>query len=314
MNKVTIVDIPEKLKKNVIACFGEEGVAWLGRLDSIIDRCMTFWQLTECKPVADMSYNYICTAKSAVFGGVILKTGISVSEFREEHNALLLLGPLIMCRCFAFDEKLAALLLQRIEPGDNLYSLPDFYAQIDTGVDVAGALAIPAPQALPGVPEFSDWLARAAAGIRKAGKCKADFLSLLDKAAEFDSEINGLEVPFMLLHGDLHHQNILRDGMYKWRVIDPKGVRGKQVLEAGRFVRNQLWVIDESLQRKYLEYMLAGFAKRFAMSEKTVAKAVFLDSILSSCWTLAGFLDRCEFECEYIKARQESMLFLEYTI
>lgn len=43
----------------------------------------------------------------------------------------------------------------------------------------------------------------------------------------------------MLLHGDLHHDNILlaEDGTYK--IIDPKGVVGDPVFDVSRFVLNE---------------------------------------------------------------------------
>lgn len=39
------------------------------------------------------------------------------------------------------------------------------------------------------------------------------------------------------LHGDLHHFNILSDGL-GWKVIDPKGLRGDSAFEAGAYLRN----------------------------------------------------------------------------
>ena len=41
-----------------------------------------------------------------------------------------------------------------------------------------------------------------------------------------------------LLHGDLHHYNILRDGDRGWVAIDPKGVVGEVEYEIGAALRN----------------------------------------------------------------------------
>jgi streptomycin 6-kinase len=42
----------------------------------------------------------------------------------------------------------------------------------------------------------------------------------------------------VVLHGDLHHENILRsDG--GWVAIDPKGVIGEREYETGAFIRNR---------------------------------------------------------------------------
>lgn len=41
-----------------------------------------------------------------------------------------------------------------------------------------------------------------------------------------------------LLHGDLHHYNVLSDVRRGWLAIDPKGVIGEVEYEAGAIFRN----------------------------------------------------------------------------
>jgi len=43
--------------------------------------------------------------------------------------------------------------------------------------------------------------------------------------------------PYLALHGDLHHGNILRDA-HGWCIIDPQGVRGHVAYECTAFLRN----------------------------------------------------------------------------
>ena len=42
----------------------------------------------------------------------------------------------------------------------------------------------------------------------------------------------------MLLHGDLHHFNVLEDAKRGWVAIDPKGVVGELEYEVGAILRN----------------------------------------------------------------------------
>jgi streptomycin 6-kinase len=49
----------------------------------------------------------------------------------------------------------------------------------------------------------------------------------------------------VVLHGDLHHENILRAGD-GWLAIDPEGVIGEREYEAGAFLRNPLTVLHDT--------------------------------------------------------------------
>ena len=44
----------------------------------------------------------------------------------------------------------------------------------------------------------------------------------------------------VLLHGDLHHDNILYDNAHGWVAIDPKGYVGEPAYEAGAWIRNPM--------------------------------------------------------------------------
>ncbi len=46
--------------------------------------------------------------------------------------------------------------------------------------------------------------------------------------------------PQLLLHGDLHHWNILDDASRGWMAIDPKGVIGASCLDVGWFICNAM--------------------------------------------------------------------------
>jgi streptomycin 6-kinase len=42
----------------------------------------------------------------------------------------------------------------------------------------------------------------------------------------------------VLLHGDLHHWNILAAGRQPWLALDPKGIVGEPAYEVGALLRN----------------------------------------------------------------------------
>jgi streptomycin 6-kinase len=61
---------------------------------------------------------------------------------------------------------------------------------------------------------------------------------MVHRAETIFSELNSSMAKPVLLHGDLHHWNILSSDRGSWVVIDPKGVVGEPAYEAGALLRN----------------------------------------------------------------------------
>ena len=65
------------------------------------------------------------------------------------------------------------------------------------------------------------------------------FRSYLEKAEKTILHINENYPRRLLLHGDLHHENILKNGAGEYKVIDPKGVVGNSVFDLSRFILDE---------------------------------------------------------------------------
>src|SRR4029079_19726764 len=64
--------------------------------------------------------------------------------------------------------------------------------------------------------------------------------SLVEQVEALFAELLASAAEPALLHGDLHHGNILADGPRSWRANDPKGLVGEPAYEAGALLRNPL--------------------------------------------------------------------------
>jgi streptomycin 6-kinase len=84
----------------------------------------------------------------------------------------------------------------------------------------------------------------------------------LVEAAEtlFAELIRSMAEP-VLLHGDLHHGNILAAGREPWLAVDPKGVVGERAYEVGAFLRNPM---PQLLHEPQLKRILARRVDRFS--------------------------------------------------
>jgi streptomycin 6-kinase len=90
-----------------------------------------------------------------------------------------------------------------------------------------------------------------------------------------------------LLHGDLHHDNILLHDSGDYIVVDPKGVIGPRLFEYGRFVHNFFEDRRHSMSvESILTQRIAALQGEY--SEDEILMVGYVDLVLASCWSLNG--------------------------
>jgi streptomycin 6-kinase len=62
--------------------------------------------------------------------------------------------------------------------------------------------------------------------------------AVIDRAAQMFHDLAASQRDPILLHGDLHHENILRDDTHGWLAIDPKGIVAELAYEFAAPLRN----------------------------------------------------------------------------
>jgi streptomycin 6-kinase len=250
-------------ENNVISIFKDQGKQWLAELPHIVRSIASDWELTDLTPVANLSFNYVLSGRQHE-KPIILKLGLDTPALAREVLTLkAYAGYGGVC---VLDERAGVLLLERVLPGESLKSyLPH---EVDQALaiccEVMGRLhQAPIPKA--GLPHISDWLA----AIDKPWDMPIHYL---EKARKLKTELLNESGKDVLLHGDLHHDNILRckNG---WEVIDPKGVIGSPLNEVWTFIQN-------------IEQEAPYIARRLNVEVAQVVQWYFVHLILSVCWNL----------------------------
>ena len=226
---------PGGFTQNVTGVHGEAGTEWLRRLDEIIAECERRWSFTVRPPFVPLSYNYVAPAVRADGTEAVLKLGVPHHQLMSEMEALRLYDGSGMVRLLEADFDLGAMLLERLEPGALLSRLEDDQKATSIAAEVMRQLRRPPPPDHQ-FPTVSDW----GSGLQKlrhrfdgtTGPLQA---YLVDKAESLFSELIGTMGALVLLHGNLHHDNILSAVGKSWLAIDPKGVVGGSGIRGGRF-------------------------------------------------------------------------------
>lgn len=279
------LSIPGSFRDKILRMFRDRGEAWINKLPYLLEEIIRKWELTECKIEDNLSIHFICYAHSPKYGDVVLKTGVPHLELFSGMDALLRYEGKHACTLLEADREQGAMLMERIFPGTRLRDEPDFRQRIRVGTYLAGSL----PVAIHGrhdFPTYQQQMEKAFERARLEKRAGEEFISMLCHAEDLYEEILSFNRPRVLLHGDLHHENILLDASGNWKVIDPQGRIGEQCLEAGRFLFNEWRWFGATGDLKHMSECISSFAKALGESRRTIAASCFLDYALSSCWTL----------------------------
>lgn len=241
--------IEDHFRARMIGTFGGAGKIWLTEVKSILGECAQRWGLEVGASYPNPSYQLVFRATGTDGKRYALKLGVPRDELRDEATALRFWGGNGAVRLVADDPMRGALLLELVDPGTQLADLAtidddratEIGAMVFGHVAEAGALdPVTASASRPALPPLSRW----GDGFdrylqRNEDRGPIDSATVLS-ASHMYSQLHNSTTTRVVLHGDLHHHNILRSGSNDndWLAIDPKGVTGDPAFEAGAFLRN----------------------------------------------------------------------------
>ncbi|MBY0501985.1 MAG: phosphotransferase [Alphaproteobacteria bacterium] len=98
----------------------------------------------------------------------------------------------------------------------------------------------------------------------------------------YDQLIASQSIP-ILLHGDLHHDNVLYDETRGWLAIDPKGYVGDPAYEVGAFLRNPMGYHQNP---EFIKRRVDIVCSRLGFEQNRVIAWAFSQAILASIWSV----------------------------
>jgi streptomycin 6-kinase len=178
-----------------------------------------------------------------------------------------------------------AMLLERLTPGDSLVSLSLDGRDDEATTVLADVIGAMSPHAAPaGVPTVADW----ALAFARPHTLNAD---LVAEAADLYAQLVQSQTVTRLLHGDLHHANVLFDTRRGWTAIDPKGVVGEIAFEIGAALRNPIERPDLYANPEIIERRIQLFAERLHLDPRRILQWAFAQAVLSAIWEIEdGFV------------------------
>lgn len=239
------------------------------------------WHLTKVSQSSHSRGKAIYQAVSPEFGNVILKWNADLHEHRREAAMLARLDGRGCCRIYDWDAGLGVLMEERIIPGRALREEPNPERWVAAFAQVFRQIHQPADRG----ETYLDWLDGICDSCRVRGFGE-DWQLLAHQARQVCREMFDTYPERMLLHGDLHHDNLLlrQDGTYG--MIDPKGVIGPEILDVPRFLLNERKTIYDGSEREHFETLFRLVSKKLGYPETQLRRLLFMETVLANVWRL----------------------------
>lgn len=214
----------------------EEGRAWLERLPRLVRECAERWQLELGEPFAYATASLAFPARRRHGEEAVLKLCFPHRESEHEADALALWNGRGAVRLLDGDRGRHALLLERCLPGTPLSEAGPGVA-LDVLVGLLPRLWVPAGEPFRPLADEAAWWAsylpeRWERGHRPFGR------DLLDAALEALRQLPPTQGEQVLVHQDLHGDNVLRAEREPWLAIDPKPLVGEREFGVSAVLRS----------------------------------------------------------------------------
>jgi streptomycin 6-kinase len=276
--------LPDEFVRNIEHVLGDRGRAWIDALPDLLDACARDYTLTLGEPF-ELSYNYVTRATRADGTEIVLKLSPHGEDFRREVIATRHYGGHGMARLLDADVDRGVALLERLTPGAMLVDLDaDDATQTEIAADVMREL-LREPPPDHGLPTPRDWFVAFDKHRAEYGGAGPLPRRIFEQGEAAYRELLASSGARALLHGDLHHYNILSAQRAPWLAIDPHGLVGDPVFEVGAFFGNPFDLLDRPDPARLLERRTHILAERLGFDRQRVIAWGLAYQVLSAVWS-----------------------------
>lgn len=281
--------IPPDFVARMKVVYGDAGVEWATHLPETVEALACRRQATLGPTVEPLTYSFVAEATMADGRAAMLRIAYPGEEQTASIRAMVLYAGDGAARVLAHDEAEGAMLMERVTPGTPLSRA----ALEEESTAIAAAVMRRLWRPLPdghGFFELPRWTRElrefpldGAPGYQRLPR------ETVVRAQGMLQDLLASEGPPVLLHGDLHHENILDAGEGRWLAIDPKGLAGEREFDIGAFMMNPIpGLLAMERPGAVLERRIEAFATELGFDGQRVRAWSFVYPVLSAAWSARG--------------------------
>ena len=269
------------LTKNITSIYGNIGDAWLAALPDFLKEIENVHNIKIENPFQNLTYHYAAIAIQSDGSECVFKCGVPNEALVNEIRALQYFDGNGAVKLLDADENKGWLLLERCSPGVSLSQLKD---------DRATLIAIQTMQSLWRACDDDHWKFRhiknRLQGLQRAKQLNSSIpKKLIHDAIFMSDELLSSLGEVVLLHGDLHHDNILSASRQPFLVIDPNGIVGEREYEIGALMRNPYSTIETDTNlKKCFDRRLSIITELTRFNRERLLMWTFVQAVLAAWW------------------------------
>lgn len=274
------------LQENLQALYPNQAKDWLAALPAFLKSIEKKLFIRLAAPFTNLTYHYVTPATTETGEAVVFKCTIPNKEMQTEIAALQHYEGAGCVRLIASDAEEGWLLMEACQPGVTLAALEEDEAATHYAIQVMQKLWKPISEeaAFPSIQNWLEGLSR----MQHHPRAK-DLISkrLRDYSIGLSKDLRASMGEPVLLHGDLHHDNILVSQRAPYLAIDPKGLIGEREYEFGALIRNPLAKIKGmSGLARFLNRRLDQIAAETGFDRQRIQHWSMVQAVLAAYWQI----------------------------
>lgn len=285
--------LPAKLPGSIVGYFGDDGRRWLQELPGLVDRAAKRWGLTLGQASDDAGTGYVCFARDAAGNERVLKVAYADFEHFTGVEAMRIWAGDGCVRLIDAAENDTEVLMECVAPGTRLFELDDEAEEARIVARTMQRLHRSAPEGCT-LQSHNTWVEKSLRYIARRDDVSEALVprALLRALEQTVADLESRRRP-CVIHGDLHHENLLFDEHHGWTAIDPKGLIGDPLLDVGRYLSNHH---ENAARQGGLEQLarirLDALADELGEPVDVVRAAALVDTVVTLGWEFEdGLID-----------------------
>lgn len=249
------------------------------------------WNLKNIVAIYERDSKAVYSSESDLWGNVILKVNRDSVELTSEYNMLIEMAGKCSCRVFAYDAEQGVLIEERITPGTVLRKEEDTEVRINHFLNVFRNIHKRIDNDQSAI-TYLDWL-RKADDFSMVHKLDKLVNNNMHKARCIGEELFCKYDDRVLLHGDLHHDNMIRNDNGIYYMIDPKGVIGPEIFDLPRYILNEMDYVSESESKNHVLRIAEMISSKTEYPMIDIVKLFFMEVMLANVWCIEDSEEPC---------------------
>ncbi|UJF31694.1 aminoglycoside phosphotransferase family protein [Paenibacillus hexagrammi] len=271
---------PEAFRRTILGVYKEQGRQWLDGFPQLIKKIEETHKLHVLGPYP-LSYHFVAPVIMGNGTKAVIKLAVSGREMASEAAVLMNGEGIGMVKLIEHDAALGMMIMEKLEPGHTLAGISDDENAVRIAASVMSRIW-KKPSSGHSFQFVTDW-------FQGYGKLRSRFhggtgsisTRMVELAERRFSELVRNPRNIYLLHGDLHHGNILAAEREPWLAIDPKGVLGEREYEVIPYLMNH---VPEERAIEATKRRVELFAELLQLDASRILLWAYCHAVLSAWW------------------------------